>query len=100
MKAVPGRTTLEQGLLFHQSHLTTAGFVPRSHAPRGNACRDALRRGRARSRDYGRLCPVRDAERRGRHSHAERGNEGEEREEYIRSGHSQPGPSPCFGSVK
>jgi hypothetical protein len=49
-------------------------YRPRSHAPRGNAFWDALRPG------LDHLGPsellIRDAERRGRHSHAERGNEG------------------------
>jgi hypothetical protein len=49
-------------------------FRPRSHALRGNAFQDALRPG------LDHLDPSEflafDAERRGRHSHAERGNEG------------------------
>ena len=55
------------------------GHAPRSHAPRGNAVPDAPRRSGWARRSIGRgpLWPrSTDAERRRRHSHAERGNEG------------------------
>ena len=62
--------------------LRSQAHPTRSHGPRGNAVRDALRP---------LPCPWDDAERRRRHSHAERGNEFPESEPEPR-----PRASSCF----
>ena len=67
------RTRIQGAILSTQ--VPTKQRKPRSHALRGNAVPHALRRGRAFRTAVIEPQDVRDAERPGRHSHAERGNE-------------------------